>query len=93
MNDLESSSLVTPDSRRMPNVARLTLERSVFEDNVRSLEYSDGKRVRSVLADGLEQARKERRADDLELECFWISNPDGALAVVFSVHPVKVFFV
>jgi hypothetical protein len=93
MHHLESRRLVTPHGGSMPDIPRLAFERGVLDHNVRRLKNPDRKRVGTILADCFEEARKEGRADDLELEGLWVGDFDGACTVVCPVHPFKILFV
>ena len=93
VHDLEPGRLVAPHRRGMPHVARLTLAPGVLEHDVGRLEDADRQRVRPVLSDRLEQARKERGAHHLELERLGVRDLDRRLTVVGRVEPSKVFFV
>jgi hypothetical protein len=47
----------------------------------------------TIFTDGFEQARKQRRANDLKFESFRVCNFNGSSAIVFAVEPLKVFIV
>lgn len=93
VHDLEPGRLVAPHRRGVPLVARLTLAPGILEHDVGRLEDANRQRVRPVLPDRLEQARKERGAHHLELERLGVRDLDRRLTVVGRVEPSKVFFV
>ena len=47
----------------------------------------------TVLSDGFEETGEEGSTDDLEFECFGVTDTNDLFAIVFAVQPVKVFFV
>ena len=67
MYNLKTSRLVAPHRGGMPLVSCLPFTRCVLEDDLGSFKYFDGQRMRSVLANGLQETRDQRCADDLEL--------------------------
>lgn len=91
--DLKASRLITPNRRRFTNIPRLSLSRSVFDNDVGSLEDANGERVRSVLANRLEKARKERGPNDLVLKRFGIGEPHDFRAVICAIEPREILFV
>ena len=93
MDDFESSSLVTPNCSCVSDIPCLTLRFGVLEDDIRRLEDLDGEWVGAILSDGFEETGEEGSTDDLECECFGVTDANDLCAVVFAVQPVKVFFV
>lgn len=92
MYNLKSGRLVAPDSRSVSDVASLPLPFGIFDRDVAGLEYLDGKWVRAVLSNGLEEPWNERGTHDLEFECFRIRNLDSCLAVVYMVEELEILF-
>lgn len=93
MDNFKTGSLVAPDCARVPFISRLPLTSWVFENNVGGLKDLDGKRMRSIFANGFKQSWDEGCANDLEFERLWIGDLDCSLAIVFVIQPLKVFFV
>jgi hypothetical protein len=67
MDNFESSRFITPNGTSVPNVSRLPFFSLVLHHNVTNFEDGNGKRMRSVLANGLEKTREECCPNNLEL--------------------------
>jgi hypothetical protein len=93
MHDLEPGFATTVDGAQPPDVARLTVQRRVLDDDV--VHFKDPKRegVLAVLADRLEQPGEERSPHDLVLDRFRVGENDGDAARVGPVQELEVFVV
>lgn len=93
MHDLKPRSSSAEDSRHTTNVARLSLDRRVLDDDIADLEDAERQCVLAVLADRLEHAGEERRSHDLVLDRLGVGEDDGDVSRVFSVEELEVLVV
>lgn len=66
MDNLKACSLVAPHGRCVAFVSSLSLSRNVLVHDIRCLEDLDWERVRSIFADGFEEAGDKCSPNDLE---------------------------
>ena len=88
--DFETASLGEEGGGEVALIAAFALEGLILEGYVADFEDLDRDAVVFVFFEGLEEAREERRADDLVFCCFRVGQPDGSVAVVDAIEESKI---
>lgn len=93
VHDFEPGLAPAKDPGDASHVAGLALDGGVLDDDVADLKDPERERVLAVLADGLEHAREEGRADDLVLDRLGVREDDGEVSRVLAVEELEVLVV